>query len=610
MPRRTAMRVPGPMQAVMAAARRHPDALFVALLAFIVWALGAHTLDRFWRGDDTPVLAHMLKYPLQDIFFVPAVWQELSTANLTPWISLSFRFDYMLAGLDPRAFYLHHLVALWLVAIVANRLFMRVAVRWLAWSGTVLFLLGAPVQRVGEQLFTRHYLEGLLFCLLALYGFLRYRDTGRWHHQLLALFCYAIAMTAKEVYVPLGLLFVMLSQGDRQQRLAQAGPHLLLLGLYVPWRAWMLAGHVGGYAQGSVYVDPAFWTDVAASFADIPALMFGRFDVFVTASLLLVAALGLWLKPARMPLALVLAAFVFGPLIPLVAYPGITGADRYLLLPWLLLCFAFVAQAEVVLRRVDAQHPTWPQALGAVLCLALALCLLDYRRLIAGSEAAYQLAYDVQMRHVWTHDATTAFMPDTAIAPAYGTVRALGEIRQLLDPQATIPVPVLDPLQFDASLPLYAYAADCVCMRDISAEIPQRSARWYRQLRNAPLALTVRNRDGWIDWQFGPYTQGTYNVISNFVGNLSLPAQQPGLRTNIRRDIELTLRYTAPEGWITYSPPLRLTPDGTVLTWARDNEAPVTRKAPAVKNALAARAGPATGNASAADGLPAAREAE
>lgn len=555
---------------LLQAARRHQDALFVIALALIVWALGAHTLERFWRGDDTPVLAHMLKYPLRDIFFTPAVWQELSTANLTPWISLSFRIDYALAGLDPRAFYLHHLVALWLVAIVMNRLFMRVAARWLAWSGTVLFLLGAPVQRVGEQLFTRHYLEGLLFCLLALYGFLRYRDTGKWPYQLAALLCYAAAMTAKEVYVPLGLLIVLLAQGDRMQRVRQAAPYLALLGLYMLWRAWMLAGHVGGYAQGSVYVDPAFWNDVVASFAGMPGLMFGRFDLFVTASLLLIAALGLWLQPARLPLALVLAAFVFGPLVPLVAYPGITGADRYLLLPWLLLCFAFVAQAQVVLRRVSVKHPVWPQAVGAALCLALALCLLDYRRLIVDGGRQYHLAYDVQLRHVWTHDATTAFMPNDAIAPAYGTVRALGEIKQLLDPQASIPVPVLDPLQFDATLPVYAYAANCNCMRDVSADIAHQQEYSHKHVRNAPLSLRVRNRDGWIDWQFGPYEHGTYNVVSNFIGNLPLPAEQPGLRTNIRRDIELMLRYTAPEGWVTYSPPLRLTPDGTVLAWARD----------------------------------------
>ncbi|HEY0962597.1 MAG TPA: hypothetical protein VGE69_09585 [Pseudomonadales bacterium] len=569
MPSETANSERGMLQAAIAAAQRHQDALFVALLALVVWALGAHTLGRFWRGDDTPVLAHMIKYPLRDIFFTPAIWQELSTANLTPWISLSFRVDYALAGLDPRAFYLHHMVTLWLVAVVAYRLFMRVAVRWLAAVGTVLFLLGAPVQRVGEQLFTRHYLEGLLFCLLALHGFLRYRDSGRWPHQLLALTCYAVAMTAKEVYVPLGLLLVMLAHGDRRQRMKQVGPYLVLLGIYVLWRAWMLAGHVGGYAQGSVYVDPAFWSSVAASFAGMPGLMFGRFDIFVTASLLLIAALGLWLQPARIPLAMALAAFVFGPLVPLVAYPGITGADRYLLLPWLLLCFAFVAQAQVVILRAGARHPAWPQVLGAVLSLALALCLLDYRRLIAGSEASYQLAYDAQMRHVWTHDATTAFMPDATIAPGYGTVRALGEVKRLLDPDASIPVPLLDPLQFDTALPLYAYAAGCNCMRDVSNDIPRQRAEWQRRLRKAPLSLAIRNRDGWIDWEFGPYAVGAYNVISSHVGNLPLPANQPGLRTNIRRDIELTLRYTAPEGWVTYSPPLRLRSDGTVLAWAR-----------------------------------------
>lgn len=551
---------------------RLQDALLAALLASIVAVLGAHTLDRFWLGDDTPVIAHMLKHSLPAIFFDPAAWQELSTANLTPWISLSFSVDYALGGLNPRVFHLHHLLSLWLVAVVAARLLMLFTERWLAWMGAVLFLLGVPVLRVGDQLFTRHYLEGLLLCLLALWFFLHHQRSGRLRYQVLAVLCYALAMTAKEIYVPLGVLLVFMGNGSWPRRVRQALPYLAVLAVYFVWRGYMLSGHVGGYAQGSAYLNLGFWKDVAASFLGIPALLFGAYAVPITLAVAGVIAAGLLLKPRQLPLGLLSAGLVFAPLIPLVAYPGITGADRYLLLPWFLLCFAFVVQAQHLLRvvpRSDAR--AWPRAAAVSACLLLAFALLQYRSMIHASEASYHLAVDVQMRHVWTHDASTAFMPDASVAPSFGMVRALGEIKRRIDPSASMPKPALDLLYLDPTLPLYAYSADCACMRDISATLPERLAHLrHHQRRMAPLSLRLSNHDGWIAWDFGPYDAGSYSVVSDYIGNLPLPASQAGLRTNIRRDLDFYLRYTAPEGWVTYSPPLRLTPDGELLTWHRE----------------------------------------
>jgi hypothetical protein len=148
--------------------------------------------------------------------------------------------------------------------------------------------------------------------------------------------------------------------------------------------------------------------------------------------------------------------------------------------------------------------------------------------------------------------------------------RALGEIKQLSDPSASRPKALLDTRALDTSLPVYAYAPDCRCMQDVSATIPALSAQLQEAWRHAPLTLKVTNHDGWISWNFGPYDTGSYNVISDYVGNLPLPATQNGFRTNIRKDLEITLRYTAPEGWVTYSPPLILKPDGEVLAWSRD----------------------------------------
>jgi hypothetical protein len=550
---------------------RVQDALLAAWLALLVFLQGAHTLERFWLGDDTPILAHMLKHSLLEIFFEPTVWQELSTANLTPWISLSFYVDYALAGLNPGLFYLHHLLALWLVGVVAARLLMLFVERPLAWSGAVLFLLGAPVLRVGDQLFTRHYLEGLLLCLLALLFFFHHQRSGKRRFQLLALLCYALAMTAKEIYVPLAVLLVFLSPGNWTQRMREARPYLIALMLYVAWRGYMLSGHAGGYAQGSAYMNLTFWTAVATSFAGIPALLFGAHSVFIALALLAVLVAGFVRWPRRLPLGLLVAGLVLAPLVPLVAYPGITSADRYLLLPWFALCFGIVVQAQVVRDCIPRCGVlAWPRIAAVSGCLVFAVAIFQYRSLIQQSEAHYYRAVDVQMRHVWSHDASTAFLPDAAIAPSFGMVRALGEVKRLTDPSASIPKAALDLSALDPTLPLYAYSVDCACMHDISTTIPQRLAQIHHQQRRAPLTLALSNHDGWIAWDFGPYETGSYSVVSDYIGNLPLPARQAGLRTNIRRDLEFYVRYTAPEGWVTYSPPLRLKPDGEQLTWRRD----------------------------------------
>lgn len=537
------------------------------LLLLIVCLAGWHTLGGFWRGDDSAILVHAMKYSLFDIFVVPAAWQEISAANLTPWMSLSLYVDYALAGMQPWFFYLHHLVALWLASVAAMHLMTRFSNAAWGFFGAALFVLGTPVLRISDQLYTRHYLEGLLLCLVALNCFLHYRGNGKVLYQVAAVLCYAGAMTAKEVYVPLGIVFVFLTAGSWPERLRQVWPHLALLALYASWRAYMLSGYVGGYASFSSYLEPAYWVAVITSFLNIPTLLFGDLMPFIAVPFFGAIIAGFSLKPRTLPWLLLIGALVCGPLVPLVAYPGITSADRYLLLPWLALCFAFAVHGRVVVESLPAQRFTLA---ARVVCIALLALLLIHRERVRLGEHASLVASDTQMRFIWNNDASRAFEPDPAIAANFWMVRTLGEIKQLFDPEDSMPKPVTDTIFLDASLPLYSYSADCSCMQDVSATIPERLAQLLQARNSEPLSLTISNDDGWFVWNFGPYTSGRYNVVSDYVGNVPLPPMQSGLRTNIRRDIDFYLRYTAPEGWVSYSPLLHLTSDGKELTWSRD----------------------------------------
>jgi hypothetical protein len=101
------------------------NCLVLVLLAVIVFGLYGHNLNGFWRGDDTSILLHALRHAPYEIFISPAAWQELSSANLTPLVSLSFYIDYLFAGLNPRAFYFHQLVVICLVGFVTWLLLAR-----------------------------------------------------------------------------------------------------------------------------------------------------------------------------------------------------------------------------------------------------------------------------------------------------------------------------------------------------------------------------------------------------------------------------------------------------------------------------------------------------
>ncbi len=550
---------------------RQQERIFTTLVfATIVAGLSLHTLDGFWRADDTALLAHTLKHSLWDIFFSPAAWQELTTANLTPWESFSYYVDYALAGLNPFWFYLHQALALWLVAVISIELFSLFMQRSLAIAGVLLFLLGTPVLRISDQLMTRHYLEGLLLSLLAVYFLLRYRQSGNLWQQALAVLCYLLVVTTKEIYVPVGVLLILLANGSWRQRIRQALPFVIVIGLYVLWRHYMLPGLVGGYAQGSQYLSMHFWHEVMLAFFNIPALLFGSFTVYVAIPFFVVIVAGTMLQRRAWLWTLLLAGMVLAPLIPLVAYPGITTADRYLLLPWYALCFAFVFNLDAVRRHLVAKFPGGAVKAAAMgLCTVLAALLLLERTQVQHSEQPYYQAIDTQMHYLWDHDGSQAFVPGNGMATSFWMITALGEIKRMQEASASIPKPVVDDIFLDDSLPLFEYSAQCRCMQDISPTIPQRLAQ-FQQARTAPLAIAITNQDGLISWKFGPYTSGSYYIVSESIGSIRLAASQNALRTSIRSGVDFHLRFNSPDGWSTYSPLLHLDADGRTLQWSRE----------------------------------------
>lgn len=345
---------------VAASASRHAARLWpVICLVLLVPALYRDVLGRWWMGDDTQVMVHAARFPSLDYFLRPEAWQPLSPANLTPWVVLSFDLDLRLAGLNPYWFYLHQLASLVLVAIATFVLLRMWLDRWWSFAGATLFLVGPGPAEAAGQLVLRHYVEGLLFAILALCFYLRSlrRAAARW--AWLGAAFYLLATTAKEIYVPLPIILPFLAEGRVRARLMACLPFALVAGLYGLWRWHMLGVAIGGYSHLSAVT----WSTVL----DLPAgalqAFFGTSAVgraaCVTALLIIVYLA--WALKARAVWFIPAAVLLMAPLIP-VALLLEGGELRFLIFSWWAVSVAVASGSHGSRQvRLAQRLPRWSQ---------------------------------------------------------------------------------------------------------------------------------------------------------------------------------------------------------------------------------------------------------
>lgn len=550
-----------------------------SLLCFIcaVFALYGNNLAGFWRADDPALLLHALLYSPLTNFVDPQVWQALSVANLTPLLPLSFRLDHILGGLSPAVYYFHQLLVMAAAAWLAFLWLQQHTRPTLAAGASLLFLLGLPVALTVSQLMTRHYLEGLLGCLLALYAATRLQRSASRHWLPVFAAGFLLAVSAKEIYVPLGLALAMDALWRKWSTQPQLVTRSTLLAagvitlLYTGWRQWMLPALVGGYSSASLYLDPAYWQRVLQSLAGFPRLLFGENASWIMLPCLVLLAVQAACKPRSLPSLALWTAAILLPLAPLVDNPGIRAADRYLLLPWFGLC-CFVAFASETLRSSCAgfarPHTATALAIAPLLVFAAGAGSHLWQTLPAiNTDMARS---DTIMRFVWQADADSSFIPDPGMAAAWWSVTDTARIKQLRDPAGSVPLMVGDDLLLDASKPLFQFDPACHCMQDISTSIPERlAALAAAHDQTAELQIEMRNTAGILSWSFGPYREGQYQVVSIDVGKRALPRAQAGLNSPIRETVTLQIKYQSPQGWFTTTPELELPADGSILRWSR-----------------------------------------
>lgn len=541
-------------------------------LLFVCLFVNYSALSGYWRWDDSSVLFHINKFSIIDDFFSPEIWREFSRTNLMPWMAFSYELDLILFGLRPSLFYFHHLLSLFSCAISLYFLLRFWVRKRFALIGATFFLLGAPSVTVAQQLMTRHYIEGLLFCLTSLIAFTLYLRKGGKALILISVVCYGLAVVSKEIYVPLVVLLVFMPEGAIRQRLSVIAPFILVSLVYSVWRTYMLGMVIGGYTEYDEFFNLSFIPEIITSFGNFPNLLFGSsWLVFCGIYIFLVGAYAYFYKSTLLSSLLVLSLILL-PLIPLIRSPGIDSADRYLFLFWCAASFSIAFLSDKVSISVSKKVSTKRAELaiyGGLLVLLFNTTSSSLR--VQSDLEDVALEFDVYGRFIWDNTDDVAFVPGGVLNSTFWYVTNLRDFKSRLISDATSPVGVPDDIFLASSIDaLYTFDANCACMVDISNTIEGRRARFEESLNlEAPLDVEIKYEERIASWKLGPYSNGTYRIVSDVLGAPQIESSG-WLGATIQDGSTVYVRYSSPEGWVTYSDRITIFHNMPTVNWHRE----------------------------------------
>jgi hypothetical protein len=543
-----------------------PDAAVALGLAAAVWLLYAPVLGLWWMQDDLFHLHVLRDHAPAWYLWDAAAWRQWPPRVLTPLLFLSLDADRALWGYQPHAFYVHQLIALSLVPAA----FYAVLRLWLPrlWAavGAFVFLIGPPVASLAPLLMVRHYIEATLLGTLSVgLWILALRRAGRRAGALAAASAafWFLAAMAKEIAVPLVFFLPLIPEGTFRERLRRAAPHAVAFIAYCVVRLWFLGTPGGGYgflvtAEEWPRLVLALPGKIAAEMQGLPTPAAWALLAAVLTGLAAAAALSRG-AALRVGVALVLA---LAPVLPV----SVHMEPRFAVAAWV--------TAAVALACAGAG---WAGRGGAFRAAALGLALVA----VAGGLAANRRDWAVRLADAERRSAEgrlfLTLKPGVLLRQPLGPPGPLGELRWWKEDVLGLPRGAgwfMDDLYLclhPETGRVWGWRAAVRRIADLTQQVPILRRSFCDSIRrDAPLQTEVRALESGLAWRLGPYAEGRYSfVLDGGVTTLEMP-RTGGFQLRRLGPLALRVKYEAPEGWVTYSPELRMDlARSPVFRWAR-----------------------------------------
>jgi len=549
--------------------------LFKYLLLITITFLGFnhHLLFANWRWDDTQILVHALNTSIWDNFTNPDVWRKFSPNNLTPWLILTFKIDYFLFGLNPLGFYFHHLLSL----IILTFLFVYLSIKLTkninaGFIFFILFISGAPLYTLTEQLMTRHYIEGMIFCLLSIIFSLKYSNTKTTKYLIFSLLFYSLSAISKEIYVPLIgiLLLIYFYKNVLSYKIVTL--HFIIGLAYTGWRFFMLPSVIGGYSTGNSNRSSIELEKYFNGYLKIPELIFGNFWIFPLVTILFSTLFYFYKNPKNITFILLSLIFILLPLAPLINYPGINNPDRYLFAFW---AFLSLFISILIFNLLNFKKKNINKIIF-ILFLSFTLPLAANQShkfrgyaILMGSE------FDIHAKFINDNSNEINFYPSKLVLDSGWFITGLFDLKKkIFNIENKMNVITDEIFIKDVVSNFWIYNQECKCIEDKTQDLENTKNLLTKSIRlDVPLSidLKIKRHPDQVEWIFGPYTEGSYEVLlPDSYGAIKF--QKVGslkIQIDPDKDIGIILKYTDPTGWSTYSPLLKVGIFTPIVDWKR-----------------------------------------
>ncbi len=563
------------------------DFAVCGLFAVIVALLYHSALGSCFLYDDPFLLRSVVGHSPLEYFYKPAVLRQFSASYLTPWVPLSYGMDLMLSGINPKFFYLHQLVSVWLVSVMIYVVLKKWAGRFAAF-GAVFFLFSAPVAVGTEILMFRHYIEGSFFALLSFYFFSRSMGNTRSSFYLvLSTVFYAAAISAKEIFLPLGIIVLFLPEGDLKKRMRHAAPLLCVLALYIPWRHAMLGSLVGGPGKRlfpgyegvsaiTLLIKDVYGSLCMMSGGSSAGSLAGPMVAAVFLCLVAVSSLILVKEKHFLPIlffAMMLLSVYAAPL-SVVNFSRVALDDptyRLMVLVDMCLTIVLTVSANFLYRRLKLreQGRALPSALlRTLMVLVLAgtafLVLRHSTRWIENERTTVFNPLAAEGRFFLTADKGALLVKSNPLYGGFFYYENLEYFRKLYRNESS-PMVTYDFFAYvdDPDSPVlrnmkvYKYNSETSTVTDITPSYMKERAAYFARVRALPLEVSFSLDGGDFRYSSGPSDSGRYFLLLGYKPDLycmKIEMRQFAIRLPDRMKMYCRVGWESPDGRVTFSP--------------------------------------------------------
>jgi len=535
--------------------------LALTILLSLFWLLYHQVLTAWWSFDDPDILRYVHTHGPWVGFFDPSKKYNF----YAPLQNFSWWIDYQLFGFNPKGFYWHHLLSISAIVILAYMVLNTFFSPLISMMIVSLFIVLVPTAQVTHYLMVRHYVEGLIFALLATWIYIHAVKQDKWLLSILGSCVYFLAALGKELYVPLSIALLLLPIGTFKTRIRLLIPYIIFTAVYTVIRIYMLGQHTfSAYPQ-----DSTTWHDIIYFPIDLIQIM-GWEQVWQWLPILgIVMVLGILIVHKPISFGVYTLGWLLCILLPLVPiFWRISMVYYYLFVVGLFVAIGVGIALHHLTDWLD--HFAWHKALINSLFLTLLLASL-----LPAQVEQLHLKTIMQTNKIQGEALLYEQSPSTVLIYDYHVASSLIYLREqvLKQPNGIAWCP----------------KEDCTCMNQYFGYTAKKyvNGKWQTNLllnncdnddKNLSVVINLVSHQT-LQWQFGPYPQeqGQYFVYffkqyensSHWYLDFTSPITPKGTFTQPIESIKFIIKYTDSKGWETHSPLFELSPSKNNIAWQR-----------------------------------------